>query len=90
MTTWTFYLKNIQKWSLITLKNATKMLPSIERCVAVYVTGKHKGERCQASPHSDSNFCLKHRHKDPKIKEYYKADPKVITELLKNIKLNDQ
>jgi hypothetical protein len=66
--------------------DALKKLGGIERCHAIYSSGKHKGERCRASPQPDSNYCLKHATQEPGYKEAMEQARKS----LKKTNLNDQ
>jgi hypothetical protein len=63
------------------------------QCLATYISGKHKGDRCQAAPHPGSKYCLKHRSQDPDIKNIFETDQKTIMEAIdffKKAKLNEQ
>jgi hypothetical protein len=67
-------------------ENTLKKLDGITRCKATYLSGKHKGERCRASPQPDSNYCLKHANQEPGYQEAIKQ----ARESLKKTKLNDK
>ena len=67
-----------------------KMLADKTRCRGIYLKGKYKNQRCQASPHPGSNYCLNHKNQDPNNKELLETDPKILLELLRKSKLNDQ
>ena len=44
------------------LHDVLENITGVERCLGTYVSWKRKGERCQASPYTDSKCCLKHRN----------------------------
>jgi hypothetical protein len=71
-------------------EKAMEKLRGIKRCEAIYKTGKHEGDRCQASPDTNSKYCRKHKHLDPEIRrkeaiKFYKENP----EFKKDIELTE-
>jgi hypothetical protein len=50
-------------------EEALKKMIGIGQCWGTYVSGKNRGDRCLASPHPNSNYCLKHKTQDPRYKQ---------------------
>jgi len=67
------------------LENTLKEVTGTGQCLGTYVSGKHKGEHCKASPHINSKYCLKHQTQDPEKKKAKRR----ISELIK-LKNNEQ
>jgi hypothetical protein len=54
-------------------ENILGKVSGVARCLGIYVSGKHKGERCQAAPQPNSKYCLNHSNQDsqdPEIKDF--------------------
>ena len=49
------------------------------------MSGKHKGEKCRASQHGDSKYCLKHINQHPQYKKDQETKSK-ISELVEKAK----
>lgn len=77
---------------------ASKILNVTNRCLGIYITGRNRGKRCQASPRPGSKYCLNHQSQDPdnkpdKSDENNELDPEILKEaieLLKKAKLKKQ
>src|SRR4051794_790495 len=50
-------------------REAIEKVTEIPRCLGIYVSGKNKGQRCQAPPYLDTNYCAKHKSQDPEKKQ---------------------
>src|SRR5262245_59721455 len=70
------------------LQTLLEKATNVVQCIGIYLRGKNKDQRCQAPPHSGSNYCLKHRSQDPKNKQFYETDPKLLEEAIEMIKKN--
>jgi hypothetical protein len=67
-----------------------KKLHGVERCQAIYLSGKHKDERCRASPHGYSKYCQKHIKQDPNYKRYLESyKPQPDPEKINRLSIND-
>jgi hypothetical protein len=64
--------------------NILEKTTDVKRCLATYTSGKHKGQRCQASQSADSKYCLNHLSQGLKSKQSSEADltDSIISELL--------
>lgn len=67
-------------------ENAAKKLTNTDRCLGIYLTGKNKGKRCQASPYADSKYCLKHITQDPINKRTHEEEIKHLRESIESLK----
>jgi hypothetical protein len=63
-------------------ENILEKVTGVARCLGIYVSGKHKSERCQAAPQPNSKYCLNHSNQDTESKDLRKTTPEIF-ELLK-------
>lgn len=73
-------------------KDAANNSIAISRCLGIYVGGRNKGKRCQASPHTNSKYCLNHINQAPKYKkEQHENEIKLLREKIESLEssLND-
>jgi hypothetical protein len=64
---------------------------NVVRCSGIYLSGKHKGKRCQAPPHENSKYCLNHKNQDPKNKQQsHKENIKTLEDTVELIKKSER
>jgi hypothetical protein len=67
------------------IEYAIEKITGVARCQGIYVSGKHRNEKCRASPHGDSKYCLKHINQHPQYKKDQETKSK-ISELVEKAK----
>ena len=83
-----FIVDNLEKLTKDEYKkfwsNILEETTGVKRCLATYTSGKHKGQRCQASQSKGSKYCLNHLSQDLKNKQSIEENStdSIISELL--------
>jgi hypothetical protein len=72
------------------LEDTLEKVSNVVRCSGMYLSGKHKGKRCQAPPYENSKYCLNHKNQDPKNKQSHELNIKSLQDTIESIRKNKQ
>jgi hypothetical protein len=72
------------------LQDALNEVTDVDRCLGKYLSGKNKNQRCQASPHGNSKYCLRHTSQNPENKQLQETDLKLLKDTIELINKNNQ